>query len=219
VIDLSLSASEMAHVVREVAVGIREHSEELRELDATVGDGDLGVTIELAAQAMRDWLNGGDATSVGEILVGVGLQINKVSPSTFGTLLACGFVSAGQAAAAMDKVHAKDLLVMANEAIAGIEKRGKAVVGDKTLLDALVPAVLAFGKGIGVGSEVSQALDAGVSAARSGMYATEQMKARFGRASRRPDGALGIQDAGATAMYYIIDCFARELHKYAQERM
>jgi phosphoenolpyruvate---glycerone phosphotransferase subunit DhaL len=91
----------------------------------------------------------------------------------------------------------------------GIKKRGKAEVGDKTMLDALVPAVDAFEKGLKDGSDIKTVLDDTVKAARAGAESTANMKAKFSRAGYRPDGAIGVQDAGATAVYYLIASFAK----------
>jgi len=88
------------------------------------------------------------------------------------------------------------------------EKRGKATVGDKTMLDSLVPAVEAFDKEIKGHMTVAQALHAAAIAAEGGMQATINMKAKYGRASWRQEGSVGVRDAGATAVYYLIRSFA-----------
>ena len=90
--DISLDINRLTSVLKSVAADLKTHSEELRQLDAKVGDGDLGVTIELASQAMTDYLALSAETDMGKLLAQCGMSINKVSPSTFGTILASAFM-------------------------------------------------------------------------------------------------------------------------------
>jgi phosphoenolpyruvate---glycerone phosphotransferase subunit DhaL len=195
-------------VLKLVAADIKGRAEELRELDAVVGDGDLGITIELAANAMSTFLETASVNNIGELLMKCGMNINKASPSTFGTLLAAGFLGAAKASANKKEITADDLSLMGISAIDGIKNRGKADVGDKTMLDSLVPAVDAFKEALKNKTDLSQALDAAVKASEAGMWATVKMQAKHGRASRHQAGTVEIRDGGATAMYYIIDSFA-----------
>ena len=87
-------------------------------------------------------------------------------------------------------------------------KRGKANIGDKTVLDSLAPAVATLKKELSSGTTEQEAIAATVKAAEDGMKATVNMKAKFGRAQWFKDGSQGIQDGGATAMYYLIKSFA-----------
>jgi dihydroxyacetone kinase-like protein len=93
----------------------------------------------------------------------------------------------------------------------GIKKRGGANVGEKTMLDTIVPAVEAFKQAAAGGKDVKIALADVVTAAQKGMEDTKNMKAKHSRASYRPDGGIGVQDAGATAMYYLIEAFCKKL--------
>ena len=198
-------------ILRETATGWSRHCEELRQLDSITGDGDLGVTVELAAKAMADYLNNPNEDDIGKLIMKCGMQINKSSPSTFGTLLASAFMEAGKTVLGQKDIEIKDLAHMGQGAIDGVKKRGKAEVGDKTMLDALVPAVNACQEGLARGTDNKVVLEAVIKAAGTGAEATKNMKAKFSRASYRPDGAIGLQDAGATATYYLIESFARSL--------
>ncbi len=100
---------------------------------------------------------------------------------------------------------------MGSGAVDGIKNRGKAEVGDKTMLDALVPAVEAFRTELEKQGNAAEALKAATAAAETGMQATANMKAKRGRGSYRPDGTVGVRDGGATAMYYLIEAFNRHL--------
>jgi dihydroxyacetone kinase-like protein len=85
-------------ILKETAAGWSRHSEEIGQLDAIVGDGDMGVTVELGSKAMIDYLANPAEEDIGKLLMKCGMQINKASPSTFGTLLASAFMEAGKAA-------------------------------------------------------------------------------------------------------------------------
>jgi len=179
--DIKLTLKDIASLLMKMAADMKGHIDELREMDAVIGDGDLGITIELGMQAITSYLKTPDETDTGKMLVKCGININKVNPSTFGTLLASA-------------------------------KRGRAEVGDKTMLDSLVPAVEAFQGNFKGGGNVIEALKAAASAAESGMQATANMRAKVGRGSYRQDGTIGVHDGGAAAIYYLIESFTRHLN-------
>jgi dihydroxyacetone kinase-like protein len=206
--DLGLTSDDLHAILQAVASDMEARVEELRELDAALGDGDLGITVQLASGAMADTPKSVQE-DVGLMLAGLGISINKVSPSTFGTLLASAFLGAGAAARGKSKVALDDLVAMGYGAVEGIKKRGKAEVGNKTMLDALVPAVEAFKKEVEVSGSAAQAFAVAVSASERGMQATAEMTAKYGRASWRREESVGLRDAGATAMHYLIQSFAR----------
>jgi len=206
-----LTTTSIISILKEVASDFRNHSEELRQLDAVIGDGDLGVTVELGSKALLEYLASPVEDDIGQLLAKCGLQFNKASPSTFGTLLASAFMGAGKAAMGKTKIETEELGMIADGAVDGIKKRGKSEVGDKTMLDCLVPAVEALKKEFADGVELEAALNAAVTAAEEGMKATIPMMSRHGRASWHREKTIGVQDAGATAMYYLIESFARHL--------
>jgi phosphoenolpyruvate---glycerone phosphotransferase subunit DhaL len=196
-------------ILKDTATGWSRNSDELRRLDSIAGDGDLGVTVELASKAMADYLANPGEEDIGKLLMRCGMQINKASPSTFGTLLASAFMEAGKSVLGRKEIAFNDLVFLGKGAIEGVKKRGKAEVGDKTMLDALVPAVEAFEQALVKGTDAMMALESTTKAAKSGAEATVNMKAKYSRASYRQDGAIGLQDAGATATYFLIEAFAR----------
>ena len=206
-----LTTSNIIAILKAAASDFESHSEELRQLDAVIGDGDLGVTVELGSKALREYLASPDEGNISQLLMKCGLQFNKASPSTFGTLLASAFMGASKAAARQEKIEIKDFGPMGDGAVDGVKKRGKAEVGDKTMLDCLVPAVEAFKKELAGGKDTEAALKAAVMAAEEGMKATIPMMSKHGRASWHGENTVGVQDAGATALYYLIESFARHL--------
>ena len=209
-----LTATDIISILREVASDQKAHIEELRQLDAVLGDGDMGVTTELGSRAIDEYLSSTDEKDIGKLLAKSGMNFNKASPSTFGTLVASAFMEAGKASLGKRELSVEDLIAVGNGAVDGIKKRGKAEIGDKTMLDSLVPAVAVFEQELAKGTEPKAALNAAVKAAESGMKATIKMKAKHSRASWHQEDSIGVQDAGATAMYYIIESFVRHLIFY-----
>ncbi len=207
-----LTTANIVSILKEVASDFKSHSEELRQLDAVIGDGDLGVTVELGSKGLSEYLTSPVPEDVGQLLAQCGLQFNKASPSTFGTLLASAFMGAGKAAMGKKTIEVDDLALLADGAVDSIKRRGKAEVGDKTLLDCLVPAAAAFKKELAGGGGIEAALKAAVTAAEEGMKATIPMMSKHGRASWHREKTIGVQDAGATAMYYLIESFVRHLN-------
>lgn len=209
-----LTCADLRELLAATAVDMQEHFDELRELDAALGDGDLGITMELASAVMGDASNYGIEDDVGQMLATLGMNINRASPSTFGTLLATALINAGKAVSGKRVVGLEDLVSMGLGAVEGIKRMGKAEVGDKTMLDSLVPAVEAFQKEVDGHTELARAFRAAVVAGETGMRATTEMTAKRGRASWRREESSGAQDAGATAIYYLIQSFA----KHASDR-
>ena len=209
--ELNLDSARVIAILKEVILDLKEHAEDLRQLDAKLGDGDLGVTIELSYKAMSEYLATATETDIGKLLAQCGLNINRVSPSTFGTILASAFLGGGKAVMGKTQLGASDLVLIGEGAIENIKKRGKAEVGDKTVLDAIVPAVETLKMELAHGSDARTAVAAAAEAAEDGMKATVNMKAKFGRAKWFQESSIGVQDGGATAMYYMIASFARHL--------
>jgi len=209
----TISQKDLVVVLQKTALELKQHVDELRDLDAALGDGDLGVTIELGANAMLSFLSVPVDSDIGRMLGKLGMDINKVNPSTFGTLLASAFMGAGKAVQSKVEISYEDLTLMGNGAIEAIKKRGKAEVGDKTMLDALAPAVEALKASIETKDDIALTLQKVAAAAKKGTDATAAMKAKFGRVSWRPDGGMGLKDGGATAMYFLISAFIQNLQE------
>lgn len=216
--DITLNVEDIVSILKKMAGDMKEHIDELRELDAIIGDGDLGVTMELGANAIIAFEPTAGETDVGKMLARCGMNINRANPSTFGTLLTSAFMGAGKEVQNKSEVGYEELMLMGRGAVAGIKNRGKAEVGDKTMLDSLVPAVEAFEDSVGKSQGIVESLKAAVSQAETGMQATAGMKAKLGRGSYRQDGTVGVRDGGAVAMYYLIESFARHLSSILDSR-
>ena len=97
------SARDLIFILNESASDMAAHVEELRELDSQLGDGDLGITVDMARKALSDYLASPGTDDIGKLLAGSGMHMNKANPSTFGTLLSMAFMGAGKVAAGQEE--------------------------------------------------------------------------------------------------------------------
>ena len=169
--------------------------DELRDLDSAIGDGDLGITVSRGAQAARQSIAAlpPEATP-SEIIRTAGTAIASANPSSFAALVATSLLAASRSVAGKDSLNAADVVLMAQQAAPAIAKRGKSEVGDKTVLDALVPSVAAL-----EANPAEVALPAMIAAARKGIEDTTAAVSRKGRAAWLGERTMGHPDPGATA--------------------
>jgi len=174
---------------------LAENEDELRDLDSAIGDGDLGITVSRGAEAARKSLAALPPTSTpSEVIRMIATTIASANPSSFSALVATGLLAASRSVAGRESLTAADVVTMAQQAIPAIAKRGKAEVGDKTVLDALVPSVAALEANAADG-----ALEAMVAAARKGVEDSAAGVSRKGRAAWLGERTIGHPDPGATA--------------------
>ncbi len=167
--------------------------EELRRLDAIVGDGDLGVTAAKVAKSMREALtNIGSSSS--DLLAACGKNISLTAASSCGTLLAGAFLSSAKSIGS--ESAQTEISKGLNAALESVMKRGKANRGDRTLIDVLGPAADAASKNIHLDT-LSEYLDEILIATNEGLVATKEMVPKIGRARSKPHLAVGNVDAGA----------------------
>jgi dihydroxyacetone kinase-like protein len=207
-----LTSQEFIEILDKMATDLPEQSERLRELDAAIGDGDLGITITIGFEAVRDTLPTVEDQDIGSILMKTGMAFNRKAASTFGALYATMMMRAARVARGEEAVDREQFVEMARAAVEGVKERGKADVGDKTMLDAMVPAVDALEEAVADGEDIVGAVDRAAAAAQEGMEATVDLKSKTGRASWFSDRTAGIQDPGATAVYMMIASLQEYLH-------
>lgn len=206
--DFSLDSAALCEVLRRMATSLPAHSEEVRLLDAAIGDGDLGVTAELMSQAMRELADSTEETDTGKLLAQCGMAVNRANPSTFGTIMASGFMGAGKAVAGKTTLDLADLVTAGEAALLAMKNRGKAEEGDKTVLDALAPAVAALAAENEKGGDSRSAIQAAARACERGMKATVAMTAKHGKQRVFAEKSVGVQDGGATVLHYMVEAFA-----------
>jgi phosphoenolpyruvate---glycerone phosphotransferase subunit DhaL len=197
-----------AGVLVRVAEDVVAAQAELNQLDGVAGDGDLGLTMSTGARSLIAIAPELESLDLAAAVRRCGMELARKAPSTSGTLLATAFLRAAGAVAA-DKPPASLLAEALAAAQTGIEQRGKAGVGDKTMLDALAPASEAAQAAAGGGLDFCATLGAVARAAAQGAAKTQTMRARVGRAGWLADRSEGHEDAGAHLVALVLASAAR----------
>ncbi len=187
---------------------IENQKEYLSELDGAIGDGDHGVNMAKCFREVKKKLADNPAQDIGTVLKDVGMVVMNSVGGAMGALYGTFFLRLSQASAGKEAVNLSDLVMMFQAGEQGILDIGKADLGDKTLIDALSPAVRAIEAAEKEGKALGAALADFEQAARKGMESTRDMLAKMGRASRLGERTIGHQDAGATSCYFILRSLA-----------
>ncbi|MDD6347411.1 MAG: dihydroxyacetone kinase subunit DhaL [Lachnospiraceae bacterium] len=181
-----------------IADMMTENNAMLTELDAAMGDGDLGLYMERGFRTAADTAAKSE-DNPGPLLKKAGMAIMNDAPSTLGTLVGILVRGMGTALPAdRESFDLGDLAVMLRSGYEAMMKRGKASPGEKTILDSLNPGIEALEKALSEGAEAETCLSAAYEAALSGMHKATAMKAIHGRPSYFGDKTIGMQDGGAT---------------------
>lgn len=182
-----------------------EQREFLIALDGKVGDSDLGITMSKAFAAAAEAAHTeGEAAGIAKLLRTAGATMARVAPSTMGTLTATGFLRASKACDGIDALGTPEIAAFWRAYRDGIAERGKAKVGDKTLLDVLDPIAVTLEAQAAAGASLTDALAAAAKAAEDALEATKTMVAQHGKAAAFQEKTIGLQDAGATVGMLLI---------------
>lgn len=182
-----------------------EQREFLIALDGKVGDSDLGITMAKSFAAAADAVaaEGADA-GLSKLLRAAGATMARTAPSTMGTLTATGFLRASKAVEGLEALDTAALAQFWRAYTDGIAERGKAKVGDKTLLDVLDPMTKALEAAAARGDDLTAALSKAETVAEEALEATKSMVAQHGKAAAFQEKTVGLQDAGATVGFFLI---------------
>lgn len=202
-----ISYSDLANMFRKAAQRIEENKEDLSRLDSHGGDGDHGTTMARAMDIVIKTVEESKDESIKDLLQAVGWAVMGVDGGATGPLLGTFFMSA---AGAVDQ-DAMDTTTLAEAfaaGLSGVEKHSRARVGDKTLMDALVPAVRALQEAVEQGASPSRALQLAAVAAKRGAESTKTLETRFGRAKNVKEKSLGHEDPGAVSISILFKGFS-----------
>ena len=186
--------SNLKPYLEKVATALVANASTFEQLDSVAGDGDLGITAGKIADGMRNGIAGLTGDLKADLMF-IGREISKTAPSTFGTLVATGFVRAS-AAVVPGGDSTENLVRALNAAYDGVAARGKSQLGERTLLDALHPAI----ESLKSATSLEVGLHGAAKAARTGAQATAAMVPKHGRAGWIGERASGNEDAGATVI-------------------
>jgi dihydroxyacetone kinase-like protein len=193
--------------IQAIAAAVDARADELTQLDSAIGDADHGVNLRRGFAAVAGVLKDLEARTVGEVLVKAGTTLVSSVGGASGPLYGSAFRAMGKALEAPE-VDGKQVLAALRAGLGAIQRLGAAVPGDKTLVDAYVPALAAFEKQIEGGGSIAQAAASAADAAEEGMRATASLQARKGRASYLGARSVGHQDPGATSTALVFRALA-----------
>ena len=185
--------------IRAFASTVSANKEELTQLDAAIGDADHGINMNRGMTAATAKLDGLPEGDVGNLFKTVGMTLVSTVGGAGGPLYGTLFLQMGTALAGKGEVEAADWAVALEAAVNGVQMRGKAEPGDKTMVDALIPGRDAFKIALDEGASFEEALRRSADAAEEGMRETTPLVARKGRASYLGERSAGHQDPGATS--------------------
>jgi len=203
-----LRISDFINIFQNISSLILEHSDELCELDAIVGDGDHGTTIKRGVLAGEKAIMATSFESIDKLLNAYAFAMVSSMGGASGPIfssLFMGMASGGNGAA---EINGAQMVSMLKDGLERIIALGKAEEGDKTLVDALAPATRAAQKALDEGSSLSHILEIAYQASKEGTMNTSSMIAKKGRAQYAGERGLGHEDAGATSMTLILQAFS-----------
>ncbi len=204
-----LSGQEVVAQLTKVGQAIIAARDNLNQLDALAGDGDMGISMAKGFEAVIQGLNEGYA-DIGRMLSSAGIRFNEAAGSTIGALMSTALMRAGKALRGKSELDMADVVTLFDTAAKGIMERGKANLGDRTLLDALIPATEALREALEAGEDPQASLKKATLAAERGVEATRGMVPLFGRARWLPERARGQRDPGAVAMHIVFKTLSEE---------
>jgi phosphoenolpyruvate---glycerone phosphotransferase subunit DhaL len=199
--------------LRAFAADVAERRDELTDLDAAIGDADHGTNMDRGMKAVVARLDegAGVAGGIGALVKTAGMTLVSTVGGAAGPLYGTFFLRMAAAAGERDELTTTELAAAFAAAVDGVQARGKAVPGDKTMVDALVPAAGAFAAAAAADLRPGEAFRRAAEAAEEGMKATVPLVARKGRASYLGERSAGHQDPGATSSWLLVAAGARTL--------
>lgn len=177
----------------------------LEELDSASGDGDLGISMERGSNAVKSVLDAFCEKDIGSLFIKCALTFNKEAPSTLGTLISSALLAAGKEVKGKNEISESDVVNLVGVMTNSIMERGKASLGDKTILDAMIPMRDTLNKCFDQGLSLDESVKAAAVAASAGAESTRGLVARIGRAKWIGERAKDSVDGGAVLCSIVIN--------------
>lgn len=192
---------------------IREQNAYLSQLDSAVGDGDHGTTMLRVTNVIEKAIAECGAKPLAEFLSDIGWGLAGIDGGATGPLLGSLFLGMSEKVPTNAELNAEALSAMFEGGVAAIKKHTKAAIGDKTMMDALLPAVAGFRSAADAGSSARDCLEKAAQAAQQGAASTTNLVAKIGRAKNLGERSRGVQDPGATSVALMFEGFCEGLKK------
>lgn len=203
----TVTISDIPEMFEKVSEIFAEKKDELCEMDAAMGDGDLGLTMSKGYGALPGFLRETAAEGeIGKQLMKAGMRMQNEVPSTMGTLMSSGIMQAGKTLKGRTELVPADMAAYVVAFAEGIKKRGKCELGDRTILDSVDAGAKAAQAVVDGNQDATflEVMTAAVDGAREGVEATKDMMPKFGKAAVHAAKAKGVVDQGALAGYYML---------------
>lgn len=203
-----ITIQEVIQAVKSAGELLQIHTQYLNDLDAVVGDGEHGVNLARAFKRVQDKLPDIPKDNLGNLLKGIGRELIAAGGGAGTTFYGAAFLAAGKVAGSATEIDSHLLAQMCTAALEDIRKRGGAGRGDKTLIDALEPAVVIIQEKVEAERDMAETLKSAAERAKTGALLTKEMLGRRGRSLYAGERALGTPDPGAASTYIIFSAFA-----------
>jgi dihydroxyacetone kinase-like protein len=185
-----------------------DQRQRLTEMDQAVGDGDFGTSMDRGFSAVQAELSANPPAEIQKVFATVATVLIKTMGGSSGPLLGTFFLRAGTSCAGKAELGPADVVALFKAGVEGLQQRGKAERGDKTMMDAWLPAVDAMQAALDAGGGLKDVLNKGTAAAEAGAQATVDMQARKGRGSYLGERSVGHPDPGAVAVHLLLKAAA-----------
>lgn len=207
-VDIGQIIAAMERAIDRV-LGLRE---ELNELDAAMGDGDAGISATKAATGLKEFIaaNPPPVSDIGAYFFNAGRAVNNAASSTLGTLIATALMRAGNEAKGLTDLDLNTMSKMLTAANSGIQERGKAQPGDKTIVDAMHPAAQAFATVVSERDDGKAAATAMLAAAREGRDAARALRSKMGRGAWVGERTENKLDPGTVLFVSVVEAIVEE---------
>jgi dihydroxyacetone kinase-like protein len=206
-----MDAATISSWMREVEASVRVERDHLVQLDSAIGDGDHGINMARGFEAVVQALGADNGSPPGRLLIIAGRTLVSSVGGASGPLWGSALRAGGRVLGDQTSFDGAQLVEVLAAALASVKDLGTASLGDKTMVDALEPAVETLRARVAAGEPVAQAVEAAAAAAEAGMRATIPLQARKGRASYLGERSVGHQDPGATSTALILRALQRAI--------
>lgn len=211
-----MNADELKKMFTYVAEQVIDNEEYLTVIDKRIGDGDHGTGMSLGFREVKKELNSKDFTNVNDVFQCVGMTLLDTMGGASGVLFGTVFISGIVGLEAREDIDLAGFAGIFEKSLAALKRRGKASVGDKTMVDAFEPAADALLEGTKSGLTLLEGFERAAEKAREGKEYTKQCVARFGRAKSYGQTSIGFEDAGAVSVWIIFRSMAQWIKKHCE---
>lgn len=206
-----MNTEKLIAIIHKIAEKIEAEKDFLTELDCPIGDSDHGINLARGFKEVEKKIDALADKEPAEVLKTIGMTLVSTVGGSSGPLYGTGFMKLGMALKGKEDFTVADFLVGFEQAIEGIKVRGKSTQGEKTMLDAMIPALEAMKAQSDAGADTKQVFAEGVKAAKEGVEYTKTIAATKGRASYLGERSIGHQDPGATSITMVLEVVGNEV--------